>query len=88
MCLLIRHCIHKSVSVLSMSSSGVYKLEDIVPVCHKESWVAPTASVIGNVVLKEDASVWFGAVVRGDSGGDAIVIGEGSNIQDNSVYSF
>ena len=46
-------------------------------------WIAPTAAVIGRVVLKKDASIWFGATLRGDN--DPIVIGEGSNIQDNSV---
>ena len=39
--------------------------------------------VIGNVILRRNASVWFGAVLRGDN--DPITIGEGSNIQDNSV---
>jgi carbonic anhydrase/acetyltransferase-like protein (isoleucine patch superfamily) len=48
-----------------------------------EYWVAPTASIIGNVVLKRNASIWFGAVLRGDN--DPIVVGENSNIQDNSV---
>ena len=48
-----------------------------------EYWVAPTATVIGNVILKKNASVWFGAVLRGDN--DPIVVGENSNVQDNSV---
>lgn len=46
-------------------------------------WIAPTASVIGKVILKQNASIWFGTVVRGDN--DAIEIGENSNVQDNSV---
>ena len=46
-------------------------------------WIAPTATVVGNVILKKNASIWFGAVLRGDN--DPIVIGENSNIQDNSV---
>ena len=46
-------------------------------------WVADTATVIGNVILKENASVWYGSVVRGDN--DPIIIGENSNIQDCSV---
>lgn len=46
-------------------------------------WIAPTASVIGKVTLHAGVSIWFGAVVRGDN--DPIVIGEGSNIQENSV---
>lgn len=48
-----------------------------------EYWIAPTAVVLGDVELKRNASVWFGAVARGDN--DPIVIGEGSNVQDGSV---
>lgn len=48
-----------------------------------EYWIAPNAVVIGDVVLKSGASVWFGAVLRGDN--DPITIGENSNIQDGSV---
>jgi len=46
-------------------------------------WVAPTAVLIGRVVLKRNASVWWGAVLRGDN--EPIVIGESSNVQDGSV---
>ena len=46
-------------------------------------WVAPNAVIIGDVSLKKNASVWFGAILRGDN--DPIVLGENSNIQDNSV---
>ena len=46
-------------------------------------WVAPTAVLIGRVVLKRNASVWFGAVLRGDN--EPIVVGENSNVQDGSV---
>lgn len=48
-----------------------------------EYWVAPNAVVLGNVTLKSNASVWFGATLRGDN--DPILIGENSNIQDGSV---
>lgn len=48
-----------------------------------EYWVAPNASVIGDVVLGRNASVWFGAVLRGDT--DTLTIGENTNIQDLSV---
>ena len=48
-----------------------------------EYWVAPSASVIGNVILHPNASVWFGAVLRGDN--DPITVGPDSNIQDGSV---
>lgn len=46
-------------------------------------WVAPDASIIGDVVLEDDTSVWFGAVIRGDN--DRISIGAGSNVQDGAV---
>lgn len=46
-------------------------------------WVAPSATVIGKVALGEDASVWFGAVLRGDT--EYIRIGDRSNVQDNAV---
>ncbi len=46
-------------------------------------WVAPTAVVIGRVILKRNASIWWGAVLRGDN--DPITIGENSNVQDCSV---
>ena len=48
-----------------------------------ETFVAPTAVVIGSVVLKHEASVWWGAVLRGDY--DTITVGRRTNIQDNCV---
>ncbi|MEZ5558324.1 MAG: gamma carbonic anhydrase family protein [Pseudomonadales bacterium] len=48
-----------------------------------EFWVADSAMVMGSVLLRKRASVWFNAVLRGDN--DLITIGEGSNIQDGSV---
>ncbi len=48
-----------------------------------EVYVAPSASVIGSVVLKDKSSIWFNAVVRGDS--DEIIVGEEANIQDGAV---
>lgn len=48
-----------------------------------DAWVAPTAVLLGNVYLGRNASVWFGAVLRGDNG--PIYIGEGSNVQDVCV---
>ena len=62
-----------------------YKLGDrspSVPI-DGEYWIAPTATVLGNVIMQKNASVWFGAVVRGDN--EPITIGENSNVQDNSV---
>ena len=46
-------------------------------------WIAPNATVVGDVTLQEDVSIWYGAVLRGDSG--AISVGRGTNIQDNCV---
>lgn len=55
----------------------------LVPKVHRSAFVAPGAYVVGDVTLKKDSSVWFGAVLRGDMG--SIVIGEGSNVQDGCV---
>ena len=48
-----------------------------------EYWIAPNAIVLGDVILKKNASVWFGAVVRGDN--DPITLGEATNVQDGAV---
>ena len=48
-----------------------------------DAFVAPTAVLIGDVVVEEGASVWFGAVLRGDF--NRIVVGAGTSVQDNSV---
>jgi carbonic anhydrase/acetyltransferase-like protein (isoleucine patch superfamily) len=53
------------------------------PDIHETAFVAPNATVIGRVRIGAHASVWYGTVLRGDD--DEIVVGEGSNIQDNSV---
>ncbi|NNE58335.1 MAG: gamma carbonic anhydrase family protein [Hellea sp.] len=62
---------------------AIYKLGDINPKIDRTAWVAPSASVIGNVILEAESSVWFGAVLRGDN--EPIKVGARSNIQDNSV---
>ena len=49
----------------------------------KEVFIAPTATVIGDVTLGDEVSIWFGAVLRGDS--DKITVGARTNIQDNAV---
>ena len=54
-----------------------------VPRVASTAWVAPSATLIGNVEVKKNASVWYGSVVRGDQA--LIEIGENSNIQDNTV---
>jgi carbonic anhydrase/acetyltransferase-like protein (isoleucine patch superfamily) len=61
----------------------LFSFEGVSPTVHPDAWIAPTATLIGDVVVEKDASVWYGAVVRADFG--KIVIREGANIQDNSV---
>jgi carbonic anhydrase/acetyltransferase-like protein (isoleucine patch superfamily) len=63
----------------------IYALEGVAPElpADGEYWIAPTAVVVGRVQLMKNASVWFGAVLRGDN--DLISVGENSNIQDNAV---
>lgn len=61
----------------------LYALADRIPRCAPDSWVADNATIIGSVVLESCASVFFGAVIRGDT--DLITIGERTNIQDNAV---
>lgn len=62
---------------------AIYTLGDRQPVLGNEAWVAPNATVIGDVRLGDHASIWWNAVARGDN--DTISIGAGSNIQDGSV---
>jgi carbonic anhydrase/acetyltransferase-like protein (isoleucine patch superfamily) len=53
------------------------------PNVHRDAYIAPTAVLIGDVVVEAGASVWFGAVLRGDEA--QIRIGQGANVQDNAV---
>ena len=62
---------------------ALYQLGDDVPRLHETAWVADSAQVIGRVELAENASIWFGTVVRGDN--ELIRIGRNSNVQDNST---
>ena len=68
-----------------ISDRHIYALGDIRPQLPNEGeyWIAPGAIVLGNVTLKKNASVWFGAILRGDN--DPIIVGENSNVQDGSV---
>jgi carbonic anhydrase/acetyltransferase-like protein (isoleucine patch superfamily) len=64
---------------------GAYSLGGIAPTLPTSGnyWIAPNATVIGNCILHENASIWFNAVLRGDN--DPITVGENSNVQDGSV---
>jgi carbonic anhydrase/acetyltransferase-like protein (isoleucine patch superfamily) len=57
----------------------------ISPTIHPTAFLAPTAVIIGNVTIGEEASVWFGAVVRGDEPEHEIRIGARTSVQDNVV---
>lgn len=61
----------------------IFEFEGKRPSVHPDAFVAPTATLIGDVTVGKGASIWYGAVLRADI--CTIVIGEGANIQDNSV---
>jgi carbonic anhydrase/acetyltransferase-like protein (isoleucine patch superfamily) len=62
----------------------IIALGDRVPQVADGAWVAPTATLVGSVVIGEGASVWYGVVLRGDN--EPITIGARSNVQDNAVF--
>ena len=64
---------------------AVYELDGVLPTLPGPDafWIADTATVLGRVAIEQNASVWFGAVLRGDN--DLITVGESSNVQDGSV---
>lgn len=62
---------------------AIYEIDGKTPQVDATAWIAESAEVMGNVRLDQDASVWFGCVLRGDT--ESMHIGEGSNIQDLSV---
>src|SRR6266478_7154981 len=62
---------------------ALYKLGDASPTIASSAYVAPSASIIGKVVLEDHSSVWFGATLRGDN--ETISIGAHSNVQDSAV---
>ena len=61
----------------------MFAFEDREPSVSAQAWVAPTATLIGDVRIEADASVWYGAVLRADFG--PIIIRRGANVQDGSV---
>ncbi|WP_299783283.1 gamma carbonic anhydrase family protein [uncultured Roseobacter sp.] len=62
----------------------LYALGDHSPQVHADTWVAPDANLVGQVVLEEGASVWFGTTIRADH--EEIRVGKGSNVQENCVF--
>jgi len=61
----------------------ICRYKGFIPEISEKAFVAPTATIIGDVVIEDGASIWFGAVLRGDI--DKIRIGKNSSIQDNTV---
>ena len=61
----------------------IYPIDGIAPEIDADSFIAPDAVLIGRVRVKRGASIWFGAVLRGDN--DWITVGEDSNVQDLSL---
>ena len=61
----------------------LYSLDGHAPQIAEDTWTAPDANLIGRIVLERAASVWFGSTLRGDN--EEIVIGPGSNVQENCV---
>jgi carbonic anhydrase/acetyltransferase-like protein (isoleucine patch superfamily) len=61
----------------------LFSFEGRAPAVSSTAWIAPTATLVGDVVVEDEASVWYGAVLRGDFG--RIIIRRGANVQDGSV---
>jgi carbonic anhydrase/acetyltransferase-like protein (isoleucine patch superfamily) len=61
----------------------VYALENVAPEIAQDCFIAPDAVLIGKIRVLKGASIWFGAVLRGDN--DWITIGPNSNVQDHSI---
>ena len=61
----------------------LFAFEGLQPTVSPSAWIAPTATLIGDVRVEDEASVWYGAVLRADFG--PIIIRRGANVQDGSV---
>lgn len=63
----------------------IVEFEGMKPKIHPTAWIAPNATVIGHVEIGEEASVWYGAVIRGDDRNHVVRIGARTSVQDNCV---
>ncbi len=61
----------------------LFSFEGFEPTVDPSAWIAPTATLVGDVRVEADASVWYGAVLRADFG--PIIVGAGANVQDGSI---
>lgn len=66
-----------------MRRMPIYAVGEKTPRIHPSAFIAPTATIVGDVTIHEGASIWYGAVVRGDT--SYAVIGPGANVQDGAV---
>jgi carbonic anhydrase/acetyltransferase-like protein (isoleucine patch superfamily) len=73
------------------STSGIkertvlVELDGYRPQVSPSAFVAPTAVLVGNVIVEDEASIWYGAVLRADHGAQAIIVGARTSVQDNCV---
>jgi len=61
----------------------LYSFEGLTPTVHESAFIAPTATLVGDVIVEEGASVWYGAIIRADYA--PVVLRRGSNVQDGAV---
>src|SRR5450755_1290111 len=61
----------------------LFSFEDLRPRIHEGAFIAPTATLVGDVIVEEGASVWYGAVIRADYA--PVIIRARANVQDNAV---
>lgn len=61
----------------------LFSFEGLVPQVHARAFVAPTATLVGDVIVEAGASIWYGAVIRADYA--PVIVREGANVQDNAV---
>jgi carbonic anhydrase/acetyltransferase-like protein (isoleucine patch superfamily) len=60
-----------------------YSFEDLTPQVHETAFVAPTATLVGDVIVEAGASIWYGAVIRADYA--PVIVRAGANVQENAV---
>ena len=77
------HIVHISQDKIPTGHAGIDQRLKLGPRIHPTAWIVPGATVIGDVTLGEESSVWYGAVLRGDI--NRIIIGPRSNVQDNAI---
>jgi carbonic anhydrase/acetyltransferase-like protein (isoleucine patch superfamily) len=61
----------------------LFSFEGLTPQVHASAFIAPTATLVGDVIVEEGASVWYGAVIRADYA--PVIVRKGANVQDNAV---